>query len=78
MARGWESKGVAEQQPGEFGRPDPEAAREPAHVARQRRRLELSRADVAARLAAAEGDARLEHWRAALAALDEQLRALRD
>jgi hypothetical protein len=77
MARGFESKSVADQQEeAATPRPTPEApAASPALLAR-RRRLELSRADVARRLVTAQADAHKEMLRRALSALDEEIAAL--
>ncbi len=76
MARGFESKGVADQQQDDFHTPAREAPGEPAEVTRQRRGFELGRADILARLRSAQSDPHREHLRRALAALDEQARAL--
>jgi hypothetical protein len=77
MARGFESKSVADQQEeAAIPRSAPDApAANPALLAR-RRRLELSRADVARRLATAQADAHKEMLRRALSALDEEIAAL--
>ena len=77
MARGFDSKSVADQQeqaaaprptvsPGDL---DPEAAV-------RRRRLELSRADVERRLGTAQAEAHKEILRRALSALDEEIASL--
>ena len=51
MARGFESKSVADQQESAQAEPAPrDKATEPARAARRKRRLELSRADVLRRL----------------------------
>ncbi len=77
MARGFESKSVAEQQEAALA---PRAERpfddtDPALLQR-RRRLELARVDVLAHLERAQADAHRETLRLALAALDEQLESL--
>ena len=75
MARGFESKSVADQQEAaQAARPSrslPDG--DPAVLAR-RRRLELARVDVLAHLARAHAEAHREVLRRALAALDEELR----
>ena len=78
MARGFESKSVANQQdaaiqdsPEPLGR-DPV---DPAHLA-HRRRLELSRVDVARRLATASASAHREILRRALEAIDAEIAGL--
>lgn len=77
MARGFESKSVADQQEEEaMPRPAPESAEpDPAKQAHLRR-LELSRADVERRLATAQAEGHKEMLRRALAALDEEIAAL--
>jgi hypothetical protein len=77
MARGFESKSVADQQEeAAASRP----AREPGEVDPQtlarRRRLELSRADVERRLAVATAEPHKEILRRALSALDEEIASL--
>ena len=77
MARGFESKSVADQQEeAAKARPAPaETGSDPAgHV--RRRRLELSRADVERRLERAHVDAHREILRRALSALDEEIATL--
>jgi len=77
MARGFESKSVADQQESASA-PSPsrdEAAPDPALIARKRR-LELSRADVKRRLAVARVDAHREMLQRALRALDEEIAQL--
>jgi len=72
MARGFESKSVADQQesaleerrPGELGDPI---------VVTKRRRLELARADVQHRLETVRADVHREMLQRALAALDKEL-----
>ncbi|MCG6927539.1 MAG: hypothetical protein LJF30_19805 [Acidobacteria bacterium] len=77
MARGFDSKSVADQQeqaaaPGPTEAPDDV---DPATLAR-RRRLELSRADVERRLATAHAEGHKEILRRALSALDEEIASL--
>jgi hypothetical protein len=72
MARGFESKSVADQQeqaaaPGKVQEPVPTRLR----------RLELSRADVQRRLETATADAHKEMLRRALEAVDEEIASLR-
>ena len=78
MARGFESKSVADQQESASdkapGRDD--VAPDPALVSRKRL-LELSRADVKRRLALARADAHREMLQRALRALDEEIAHLR-
>jgi hypothetical protein len=78
MARGFESKAVADQQEAAQAtvptRDTPEP--DPAQLAR-RRRLELSRADVRRRLATATADAHREMLRRALEALEAEIASLR-
>jgi len=78
MARGFESKSVADQQEGALqpstGREEPSL--DPARLAKMRR-LELSRADVVRRLAAARATAHREMLERALRALDEEIASLR-
>jgi hypothetical protein len=77
MARGFESKAVADQQEetqaavGDFDRPQVD----PALLARKRQ-LELSRCDIVRRLALATAEPHREILRRALAALDTQIAAL--
>jgi len=77
MARGFESKSVADQQE-EAATSKP--AREPGevdpHQLARRRRLELSRADVKRRLGAAQAEPHKEILRRALSALDEEIASL--
>lgn len=78
MARGFESKSVADQQESASA-PTPardDAAPDPALIAKKRR-LELSRADVKRRLALARADAHREMLERALRALDEEIARLR-
>jgi hypothetical protein len=77
MARGFDSKSVADQQeqaaaPRPTGSPGELAPEAAAH----RRRLELSRADVERRLATAQAEAHKEILRRALSALDEEIASL--
>lgn len=77
MARGFESKSVADQQDElQRGRPKKDGALpDPAKIAR-RRTLELARADVLRRLEVVTSDGHREMLRRALAALDKDLAAL--
>jgi hypothetical protein len=77
MARGFESKAVAEQQEAALsGRRAPGVADpNPARTAR-RRTLELARADVLHRLQAAQAPDHRQMLDRALAALDEELAGL--
>ena len=74
MARGFESKSVADQQESASAQTPPrdDAAPDPALIAKKRR-LELSRADVKRRLAACRADAHREMLERALRALDEEI-----
>ena len=77
MARGFESKSVADQQESASA-PAPardDNAPNPALLAK-RRRLELSRADVKRRLAVARVDAHRQMLERALRALDEEIAQL--
>jgi hypothetical protein len=75
MARGFESKSVADQQEAVHGRlpsrPDGEAG-DPALKAR-RRRLELSRVDILHQLERARAEPHRQMLQQALAALDKEL-----
>jgi hypothetical protein len=77
MARGFESKSVADQQEAAQGAGSPsqgdlgDAAR-----ALKRRRLELSRADVLRQMKAARAEGHREMLKRALAALDKELRSV--
>lgn len=78
MARGFESKSVADQQEAAFAgrrRDRPEHEIDPVRVA-QRRKLELSRADVLQRLSAVQAPAHREMLQRALAAVDAELAKL--
>ena len=77
MARGFESKSVADQQEeAQRGRErKDDAAPDPAKLARKRT-LELAHADVQRRLEAATSDGHREMLRRALAALDKDLAKL--
>jgi hypothetical protein len=78
MARGFESKAVADQQESaQNARPLPEGKGPDPLVLAQRRRLELSRADVTRRLGVANAPAHREILSRALSALDEQIAQLR-
>jgi hypothetical protein len=74
VARGFDSKSVADQQEEAFGRHRSEGAplEEPA-VAQRRRSLELARADVRQRLEAARSDGHREMLRRALEAIEAEL-----
>jgi Flp pilus assembly protein TadD len=78
MARGFESKAVAEQQEAALDRPaeSEEGTPDPALLAR-RRRLELARADVRRRLEVAQAEAHRQILERALAAIEEDLASLR-
>jgi hypothetical protein len=71
MARGFESKAVADQQEQASSRA---THKEPVEA--HRRRLELSRADVQKRLETATADAHREMLQRALTALDEEIATL--
>jgi hypothetical protein len=77
MARGFESKAVADQQESAEARPARRDGVEgdPAHSAR-RKRLELARTDVQRRLTTASAGAHRQMLERALRALDEDLAAL--
>jgi len=77
MARGFESKAVADQQEAAQSSPPSKDPNHPdaARLAR-RRTLELSRADVLQRLESAQVEAHREMLRRALAALDAEIAAL--
>ncbi len=72
MARGFESKSVSDQQDEAVRRRERDG-KGPPPISARRRTLELARADVRRRLAAAP-EAHRATLTAALAALDEQLR----
>jgi hypothetical protein len=77
MARGVESKSVADQQE-RAASPSPKRSpeEESAALITRRRRLELSKADVQRRLEAAQAKPHREMFRRALAALDEEIASL--
>ena len=77
MARGFESKSVADQQETAQAQPPPrdDAPPDPALLARKRR-LELSRADVKRRLGLARADAHRQMLERALRALDDEIASL--
>ena len=77
MARGFESKGVADQQESVQSPPPArdDAPPDPALLAKKRR-LELSRADVQRRLTTAQAPAHRQMLERALRALDEELASL--
>ena len=78
MARGFESKSVADQQESAQAAAPArdEPSPDPARLAKKRR-LELSRADVVRRLALARVDAHREILERALRALDDEIASLR-
>jgi hypothetical protein len=78
MARGFESKAVADQQESALAVPLPndEPVLDPLLLAK-RRRLELSRADVVRHLADAQASAHRQMLERALRALDDELASLR-
>ena len=77
MARGFESKSVADQQESAQAQPPArdDSANDPALLTR-RRRLELSRADVKRRLTLARVDAHRQMLERALRALDDEIASL--
>jgi hypothetical protein len=77
MARGFESKSVADQQESAQAHPATrdDATPAPALLAK-RRRLELSRADVKRRLGLARADAHRQMLERALRALDDEIASL--
>ena len=76
MARGFESKSVADQQEQAFAeRPARRAAPDSA-LAAKRRTLELGQVDVRRRLEAAQAPAHREMLKRALAALEDELAKL--
>ncbi len=78
MARGFESKSVADQQEEAQNRRPPRgqgSAGDPARLP-QRRKLELARADTMRQLQLAKADGHKEMLRRALAALDKDLARL--
>jgi hypothetical protein len=77
MARGFDSKSVADQQE-QAAAPRPTAGPDETDpgVLVRRRRLELSRADVERRLATAQAEAHREILRRALEALDQEIASL--
>jgi hypothetical protein len=77
MARGFESKSVADQQESTQAQPPSreDAPPDPALLAR-RRGLELSRADVKRRLGLARVDAHRQMLERALRALDDEIASL--
>ena len=72
MARGFESKSVADQQESALEERRPGDPGDPETVTK-RRRLELARADVRHRLEAARADGHREMLQRALAALEKEL-----
>ncbi len=78
MARGFESKAVADQQESagqQIPEPRERETPDPARLAR-RRRLELARVDVSRRLAEATAAPHREMLKRALAALDSEIAGL--
>ncbi|HXB53303.1 MAG TPA: hypothetical protein VN461_00845 [Vicinamibacteria bacterium] len=77
MARGFESKSVADQQEAAqaVGSASERDLGDPARVLK-RRRLELSRADVLRQMSAARAEGHREMLKRALAALDKELASL--
>ena len=80
MARGFESKSVADQQETAQAQPParddaPPDPPDPAVLARKRR-LELSRADIKRRLGLARADAHRQMLERALRALDDEIASL--
>jgi len=77
MARGFESKSVADQQETAQAQPPArdDAPPDPALLARKRR-LELSRADIKRRLGLARADAHRQMLERALRALDDEIASL--
>lgn len=76
MARGFESKSVADQQEGDFRDPPSRDEREPPAIAHMRRRLELARVDVETRLKHAQTETHRRLLERSLDALAQQLEAL--
>ena len=74
MARGFESKSVTDQQESAFEESGPRGEPGPPP---KRRKLELARADLLNRIAAAGNDRYREMLRKALAAVDKELAGLR-
>jgi hypothetical protein len=77
MARGFESKAVADQQEGaQAPPPAPDGAVADPLLLAKRRRLELSRADIVRHLADAHAAAHRQILERALRALDDELSSL--
>jgi hypothetical protein len=78
MARGFESKSVADQQENAQAQPPArdDVPPDPALLAKKRR-LELSRADIKRRLGSARADAHRQMLERALRALDDEIASLR-
>jgi hypothetical protein len=78
MARGFESKSVADQQEAALARRERDPAQPVADPVRaaQRRKLELTRTDLLRRLAEAEAPAHREMLQRSLAAVDAELAKL--
>ena len=77
MARGFESKSVADQQERAASPSRKHPNEEDPAVVSRRRKLELSKKDVERRLEAAQAEPHREMLRRALAALDEEIASLR-
>jgi len=78
MARGFESKSVADQQEsGKDSAPAPDEPLPDPGLLAKKRRLELSRADVVRRLAAAHAEPHRQMLERALRALDDEIASLR-
>jgi len=78
MARGFESKAVADQQEAAQDAPPPrdESLPDPALIAKKRR-LELARADVQRKLLTAHAEGHRQMLERALRALDDEIASLR-
>jgi hypothetical protein len=78
MARGFESKSVADQQEAvKEAAPAPDEPLPDPALLGKKRRLELARADVTRRLAAAHAEAHRQMLERALRALDDEIASLR-
>jgi hypothetical protein len=75
MARGFESKSVADQQESALDQPRRIEPGDPG-VVNKKRRLELARADVQHRLESARADGHREMLRRALDAIEQELRGI--
>jgi hypothetical protein len=76
LARGFESKSIADQQENAQERRSPRREAGDPSAAVKRRGLELARADVLKRMEAAQAEGYRDMLRRALAALDDELRQL--